>query len=330
MFGSHLSIAGSMCNALLEGERLGLDTVQVFTRNQQQWMAKPLDPAMVAEWHAHIRRLGWGGRTVSHASYLINLASPDDALWRKSIDLMRDELERCEALGIPFLVHHPGAFTTSSRPAGIARIAAAYRELFRDTRGGATVACLENTVGSGTNLGREFEELARLRAAIIDATGEPARVAFCFDTCHAHAGGYDLSSRESAARVLREFDGACGLAHLRVVHVNDSKGALGSRRDLHAHIGTGTIGAPDLAASGFATVINHPALAAVPMILETPKGNDPSGVPHDALNLARLRALLARGGPAPAHARTPRKSSRPGGSGARRGQQSRPAPRKRR
>ena len=302
LLGSHLSIAGSMTNALREGEALGLDTVQVFTKNQQQWKAKDLDPAAVAEWTGEVKRLGWGGRTVSHASYLINLASPDDELWAKSIDLMTIEVQRCEQLGIPFLVHHPGAYTTSDAEAGMARIAKAYKELFKRTKGYTTVSCLENTVGSGSNLGRTFEELARMRAMIAEATGQPARVGFCIDTCHAHAGGYDLSSRASAAAVLDELDRTCGLAHVRALHLNDSAKPLGSRADRHAHIGEGTIGAPPgkggkpakvaMKDTGFAAFLNHPTLAGVPAILETPKGNDPKGTPWDTMNLKRLRSMM--------------------------------------
>lgn len=292
VFGSHLSIAGSMVNALHEGERLGLDTVQVFTKNQQQWKAKPLDPAMVREWRAELARLGWEGRTVSHASYLINLASPDNVLWRKSIDLMTDEIERCETLSIPYLVHHPGAYTTSTPAEGIARIGKAYAELFRRTKGYATVSCLEDTVGSGSNLGRTIEELALLRSAIVEATGEPARVGFCLDSCHLHAGGYDLSDRAAAARVIDEFNRVCGLKHLHVMHLNDSKAATGSRRDLHAHIGAGTIGRKSLRRSGFAAIVNHPALARIPKILETPKGTTKAGTAYDTLNLRRLKRLI--------------------------------------
>lgn len=292
VFGSHLSIAGSMVNALHEGEKLGLDTVQVFTKNQQQWKARPLDAAMVGEWRAEVARLGWEGRTVSHASYLINLASPDDELWRKSVDLMTEEIERCEALGIPYLVHHPGAFTTSSAAEGVARIAKAYREVFRRTAGYSTVSCLEDTVGSGSNLGRTMEELARLRGMIIDSTGEPGRIGFCLDSCHLHAGGYDLSERAAAARVLEEFDRICGMKHLRVMHLNDSKAPAGSRRDLHAHIGEGTIGRKSLRRSGFAAIMNHPALRVVPKILETPKGTTRAGTAYDTLNLRRLKRLI--------------------------------------
>lgn len=299
MFGSHLSIAGGMCNALSEGERLGLDTVQVFTKNQQQWKCKPLADDAVREWRAHCDRLGWTGRTVSHASYLINLASPDDELWNKSIDLMTIELERCEALGIPLLVHHPGAYTTSDEESGLKRIADAYRELFTRTAGFATVSCLENTVGSGSNLGAPFEQLARLADMIAQTTEEPERLGFCFDTCHAHAAGYDMASRPAAEATLQAFDAACGIHRLRVVHLNDSKGVRGSRRDRHAHIGEGTIGggtaAARLARSGFAAVVNHPALAGVPKILETPKEDTAAGTPMDRVNLRRLRKLIEGG-----------------------------------
>ena len=310
MFGSHLSIAGSMVNALREGESLGFDTVQVFTKNQQQWQAKPLDPAMVREWKAEVARLGWDrgcddarggtsrGRIVSHASYLINLASVNPELWRKSVDLMTDEIERCEALGIPFLVHHPGSFVGDDLATGIANIARAYAELSRRSRGYATLLCLEGTAGAGSHIGGPLEHLAALREAIVAGGFEAPRVGFCLDTCHLHAAGHDLRTTGSAAEVLRRFDALCGLANLRVLHVNDSKGTLGSRLDRHAHIGEGEIApraTPDaLAASGFATLLNHPALARVPKVMETPKGLAKGRVPFDTLNLNRLRSLAGR------------------------------------
>ncbi len=278
-----------MVNALDEADRLGMDCVQVFTKNQQQWKVRPLTEAEVREWRARVAALGWqDGRTVSHASYLINLASPDDDLWRKSIDLMTVEMERSEALGISFLVHHPGAFTSSSRAAGLARIAEAYRDLFARTAGFKTVNCLENTVGSGSNLGSTFDELAALRNMIIEGAGQPHRIGFCIDTCHAHAAGYDLSTEASAKAAIDELAGSCGLEHVRVLHLNDSRAACGSRRDLHEHIAKGTIGAP-----GFRVVLNHRGLAGRPMIMETPKGDTESGTAFDTLNLRRLRGYLA-------------------------------------
>lgn len=296
MFGSHLSIAGSMLNALEEARKLKLDTVQVFTKNQQQWRVKPLDDALVRDWKAELARLGWENRTVSHASYLINLASPDDELWRKSIDLMTVEIERCETLSIPFLVHHPGAYTTSDADKGLSRIAKAYKTLFKRTEGFSVVCCLEDTVGSGSNLGRTFEELADLRARILDHGCESRRVGYCFDTCHAHAGGYEMSERRAAEGVLDEFDRVCGLSNLRVVHMNDSMKEAGSRRDRHAHIGEGTIGRSTrisaLRESGFAAVVNRPDLRSVPKIMETPKGATEAGTAYDTLNLRRLKKLM--------------------------------------
>ncbi|MFZ4573631.1 MAG: deoxyribonuclease IV [Phycisphaerales bacterium] len=308
MFGSHLSIAGSMLNALREAQELGLDTVQVFTKNQQQWKAKPLDPALVSEWNAEIDRLGWRGRIVSHASYLINLASCSDELFGKSVDLMTDELERCEALGIAFLVHHPGSFVNWTLEEGLARIAAAYKELFKRTAGFKTVACLEGTVGAGSTIGGPFEHLASLRERIGAATGSPERIGFCLDTCHMHAFGYDMSTEESARACLAEFDRVCGERNLKVWHVNDSKGKLGSKLDRHEHIGEGWIGggaaahtgegrfdAAKLRGSGFAFVVNHPAFAGVPKIMETPKDDreQDDGTPLDAMNVARLKSLMA-------------------------------------
>jgi deoxyribonuclease-4 len=311
VFGSHLSIAGSMVNALLEAESLGMDTVQVFTKNQQQWKVNPLDEGMVRDWHAHLKRLGWQGRTVSHASYLINLASVNDELWAKSVNLMTVEVERCEVLGIPFLIHHPGSYTGSSLEHGLRRITDAYAEIFQRTRGYKTISCLEGTVGAGSLIGGRFEHLASLRESIAAATGQPDRVGFCLDTCHMHAAGYDMSTREAADAAMADFDRVCGLGHLRVFHINDSKGATGSKLDRHQHIGEGTIGGglkrpthARLGASGFAAVVNHPHCRLIPKILETPKEEvrartakrgEPGKKPPkrlDSINLQRLKSLM--------------------------------------
>jgi deoxyribonuclease IV len=292
MFGSHLSIAGNLSNALREAESLGMDTVQVFTKNQQQWKVPPLSANTIAEWKSEVARLGWQGRTVAHASYLINLASPDDRLWEKSIRLMRVELERCEAMEIPLLVHHPGSSTTSTPESGMKRLVLAYRRLLKETRGFGTISCLENTVGSGANLGGPFEQLADLRARICEATGEEGRIGFCFDSCHAHAFGYDMSSRAGGAETLAALDRTCGLSNVRALHINDSKGARGSRLDRHEHIGEGSLSPKSLSDSGFAAFVSHPRFHATPKILETPKGNNKDGTSFDTVNLRRLRKLL--------------------------------------
>ncbi len=316
MFGSHLSISGGMVNALLEAEQLGLDTVQVFTKNQQQWKAPPLADAAVKDWVGALKRLGWQTRTVSHASYLINLASCDDELFGKSVDLMTDEIERCEALSIPHLVHHPGSFVGWTREKGIARIAAAYKELFKRTKGAKVISCLEGVTGAGSQIGGPFEDLAGLRAAIIDATGDAGRVGFCLDSCHLHAAGHDMSTLAAGTATLKRFDEICGLKIVKVWHINDSKGALGSKLDRHDHIGMGHVGGSPvkhvkpgkkaegsfsskrLADSGFAAIVQHPAFGEVPKIMETPKEDAKAAKGMavskraDSVNLKRLRGLL--------------------------------------
>lgn len=309
MFGSHLSIAGGMVNALQKAGELKLDCVQVFTKNQRQWAVKPLADTDRDAWLAELTRMGWledplpgGSRcVVSHNSYLINLASPDPEAWERSCALQRVELERCEALRIPFCVSHPGAHLGESRKpaepnvldgtltrderAGLARIAKALDRLHRENRGGTTITCLETTVGAGTNLGYDFHHLARIR----DLVKQPERVGFCLDTCHVTAAGYDMTTRARADDVLGRFDEICGLSSLYVVHVNDSLGAVGSRKDRHAHIGLGTCGM-----ACFEAVVNHPGLADVPMVLETPKEDDDKGRPWDLVNIRRLKRLIAR------------------------------------
>jgi deoxyribonuclease-4 len=298
MFGSHLSIAGSMSNALAEAETLGLDTVQVFTKNQRQWKVTPLADEARDEWLAGLARLGWTTRTVAHNSYLVNLASPNDEAWEKSVALQREEIERCEALSIPLLVSHPGAHLSSGEDAGLQRIADAYLRLFKETPGYANVVCVENTVGSGTNLGGPFEHLASIRARVIEGAARAKvdpdeaarRIAFCFDTCHAHAFGHPMTTEPDARATLDSFDAICGEGTLRVVHANDSKAPAGSRRDLHEHIGRGTIGL-----EGFRAVVNRASLAGVPKIMETPKGEAPEsegGGPWDLINLSALKGLL--------------------------------------
>jgi deoxyribonuclease-4 len=252
-----------------------------------------------------MRRLGWHrargpARVVSHASYLVNLASPDRETWNRSVKLMRVELERCEALAIPLLVVHPGSHLGEPRPrseplplegpvsrderAGLARVVRALDRLARELPGYRVVTCLETTAGTGTTLGWAFPQLAWVRASV----REPQRVAFCFDTCHVTAAGYDLRSGRSAKAVLQAFAAHCGLDRMRVVHMNDSLGDVGSRRDRHAHIGRGRCGL-----DCFRTIVNLSALARVPKIIETPKGSV-KGVPWDVVNVRRLRRLIPR------------------------------------
>jgi deoxyribonuclease-4 len=288
MFGSHLSIAGGMHNALLEAERLEMTCVQVFTKNQQQWQAKPLDPAAIDAWKSHCSRLNFA-HTVSHDSYLINLASPDDALWRKSIDLFVEELSRCIILGIPYLVTHPGAHTGSGEEAGLKRVAQGLDEVHKrlpPSRGKNAapppVTCLEITAGQGTCLGHRLEHLA----TIIELSKSPERLAVCLDTAHLFAAGYDFRGRKYATFV-KEIEKTVGLDRIKVLHLNDSKKELGSRVDRHDHIGRGTIGL-----EGFKPIVRDKRWKNVPKILETPKGPDDKGREWDEVNLETLKGLM--------------------------------------
>jgi deoxyribonuclease IV len=301
MFGSHLSVAGGMTQALDEARTLGLDCVQVFTKNQQQWNVKPLDPSAINTWKAALAHPDqWPAqpqpapRVTSHASYLINMASPDPELRAKSIALMKIELDRCAALGIELLVFHPGAATSGTPDDAIHNIAHACSQLLQQTANSSTVLCLENVAGAGTTIGRTLDELAHLRRLILANTPSSAhtRIGFCLDTCHAHAAGYDLSSPDSANRFMDQVEDTLGVPHVRCWHFNDSKGPAASRLDRHQHIGEGTIGM-----LGFATILKRPWVHNLPKIMETPKGpEDTKGAKPakawDLINLHRLRGLM--------------------------------------
>ncbi len=300
-YGSHLSVAGGLHLALEEAARLKLDSVQIFTKNQRQWSSPPLAQEQVERWRATLREIGWVDpslRVVSHNSYLANLASPDDEQRRRSIALQRSELERCEELGIGSCVMHPGAHLGQARRpgdpnklrsapsadelAGIKRIAAALDEIHASLPGARCMTCLETTTGAGTNLGYDFAHLAAIRNLV----REPERVGICLDTCHVVAAGYDMSTPAKATAVLDEFDSVCGLEHLRVVHVNDSAGLLGSRRDRHAHIGQGCCGE-----ACFRGILVRRELRETPMILETPKDGSLGGQACDLANIETLESI---------------------------------------
>lgn len=302
MFGSHLSVAGGLEHALAEAKSLGCDCVQIFTRNQRRWDNPPISKDEIARWSEGIAALGWDQpgppRVVSHNSYLVNLAAPPGETRTRSIKAQRQELERCEALGIELCVAHPGAHLGTPPPkkmplplgeppsadelAGLGRIVEALDRIHRDLPGFRVRTLLETTVGSGTNLGYDFGHLAMIRERI----AEPDRVGFCFDTCHVTAAGWDMTTTTKAAAVLGTFDEVCGLARIGAFHMNDSKGAVGSRLDRHAHIGEGTCGQ-----ACFRAICGDPRFASIPKILETAKELDADQVAWDAVNLRRLRAM---------------------------------------
>ncbi len=306
MFGSHLSIAGGMTNALAEARELHLQTVQVFTRNQQQWAAPPLAPETTAAFRSQLADLGFD-QVVAHDSYLINLATTDAELRQKSIAAFTHELERCEQLAIKYLVTHMGAHGGNGETVGISNIITALRQiLFRAS--GNTVICLETTAGQGTCLGYKFEHLADVMAGV----GENSRLAVCLDTCHVLAAGYDITTEAGTEKMLAEFDRVIGLKYLRVMHLNDSKKPLGSRVDRHTHIGHGHVGL-----SAFAAICRNPQFMQIPKILETPKEMAPNGLPWDRNNLDVLIALTNGETPVlvplEADSRPAKKSAKPAG-----------------
>lgn len=283
--GAHMSAAGGLFQIFARGEAAGCRTLQLFTKNERQWQAKPLAEDDIARFKAEAARSGLGP-LIAHDSYLINLASPKDDLWERSIDAFADELVRCEQLGIPYLVTHPGAHTGSGVEAGLQRVATALDRLFEVGTGGDVTVLLETTAGQGTCLGGCFEELAQL----IELLRYPERVAVCADTCHMFAAGYDISTAEGYAATFDRLIELVGLSRIKAFHLNDSKGALGSRLDRHEAIGDGQIGL-----EGFRYLINDPRFCTLPMVLETPKGADAA---EDIRNLKTLRSLRAQPVPA--------------------------------
>ena len=283
-FGAHLSIAGGMRHALREALRLKFDTLQVFVKNQRQWRAAPLRPDDLACWH---ELLAAGGLTpvVAHATYLVNLASFDQALYERSRHAFAEELARCQTLAIPYLVVHPGAAGPQPVEDALARVAAALNRVFREHPDLETMPLLETTAGQGTALGRSFTELGE----IIRLLDEPQRVGVCVDTCHVFAAGYDIRDPKAYRRMISEARQTVGLERIRCWHLNDCKGECGSRVDRHAHIGHGRIGT-----AGFHNVLADRRFRGVPMILETPKGENETGREWDRINLQRLRTIATR------------------------------------
>lgn len=278
--GAHMSAAGGADLAITRAAAFEMDACQLFTKNANQWNAKPLDPAVIERFLANKSSLGVT-HFVAHDSYLINCASPADELWEKSQLALKTELDRCDQLEIPFLVSHPGGHVGSGEEAGIARVAEAINRIFESRPDRTTMLLLETTAGQGSHLGRRFEEIA----GIIDRIEDKSRVGVCFDTCHVFAAGYDLRDQASYDATMTEFDQVIGLDQLKVFHLNDSKKGLGSRVDRHAHIGEGELGLEP-----FRFLMNDARFEGVPGVLETPKGDDET---EDARNMATLKSLIA-------------------------------------
>lgn len=281
ILGAHESMAGGYYKAVEIAQRTGCDCVQLFTKNNNQWRAKEITEEDVQRFQASLVELSIT-HPLSHSSYLINLAAPDAELWKKSIDAMVVELQRAGMLGIPYVVMHPGSFTTSSEAKGLKRIASAINTIHRQTTDADATILLENTAGQGSNLGWQFEHLAH----IMDGVKAPDRLGVCFDTCHAHAAGYPMGTEKDYKATMRQLNQTVGVKQVKAFHLNDSKRELGSRVDRHERIGRG-----DLGLEPFRYLLNDRRFRKVPMYLETPKGEE-DGEDLDVINLRTLRALV--------------------------------------
>lgn len=275
-----MSIAGGVSHALERAASVCSNAVQVFTKNNRQWAGPPVDAADVERWQVEMPAQGLT-YAVSHASYLINLASPRDDLWEKSLAAQSDELQRAHAYAIRHVVLHPGSHVGAGVEFGVARIAAALNRIHAEApECSDTLTCLELMAGQGATIGRSLQELR----AIIEQVEERSRVGVCLDTCHAFAAGYDLRTADAYEQFMDQVELEIGLNQVCVWHFNDSKGTLGSNLDRHTHIGDGEIGK-----DGFGYILNDPRWEGVAMLLETPKEDN---LDEDRMNLARLVALV--------------------------------------
>jgi deoxyribonuclease-4 len=284
LFGAHMSIAGGCHNALLLAEKYGCATVQLFTKNASQWEAKALTDEAIRTFRRTLRKVRLRF-PMAHDSYLINLASPDDALFRKSVAAFIDELRRAEQLGLRYLVTHPGACLDAGEEAGLSRIVSALDEVHERCPDCRVQILLETTAGQGSTLGHRFEHLA----SILERVETPKRLGVCFDTCHVFAAGYPLAPAAAYQATMRAFDKLIGLSRIRAFHINDSLKGQGSRVDRHAHIGQGQLGLEP-----FRLLVNDPHFRNRPMVLETPK-ESVNGQDMDAVNLDVLRKLVESG-----------------------------------
>lgn len=277
--GAHCSAAGGVFTALERAKQIGATALQLFTRNNNQWISKPLKDEEVEKFKA-LRAQSDLGQIIAHNSYLINLCAADKDTLTKSRKAMKDEIERCALLDIPYVNFHPGSHMGAGEDDGIKKIADSLNIVHEQTKNARVLSVLETTAGQGTTLGYTFEQLR----AIIDLVEDKKRMAVCADTCHIFAAGYEIRTEHSWEKTFDEFDDIIGLRHLVCFHANDSKKNLGSRVDRHEHIGAGFIGV-----FCFRNLMNDPRFRSLPKIIETPKSND---MHEDVENLAKLRSLI--------------------------------------
>jgi len=279
LLGAHTSTAGGVSKAITLAEKLGFTAIQIFSKNNNRWEAKPLDPLEVDKFKSL-----WNDSEiefiVTHDSYLINLCAKSDVNLVKSRNAFIDELERCEILGIKHLNFHPGAHGGQGEEDGLKMVAESLNFAHQKTTGFQVSSMIELTAGQGTNLGYKFEHIAK----IIELVDNPQRITTCIDTAHIFAAGYNIKDESEYEKVINDFDSIIGLDKLKCFHVNDSKKELGSRVDRHENIGQGYIGL-----EGFRNIMNDKRLMHIPKILETPKGKEQL---EDIENIKVLKSLI--------------------------------------
>ncbi len=281
LLGAHVSITGGVENAPPRAKALGCDVMQIFSKNQMQWKAAPLKPEGIEAFKAGLKEHALGP-TLVHCSYLLNCASVDDELWQKSIDGLVVEIERADALGIPYITFHPGSPKDKGAEWGCKRVGDAVALAIERTKGTKPMILLETNAGQGAAVGRTFAELAMMREAVPGAARK--RVGVCFDTCHVYVSGYDIRTEEGYADTFDTFDNEIGLEHLKAFHLNDSKEGLDSKKDRHATIGEGKLGL-----DAFRRLVNDKRFADLPGYLETPGGEE-----SYADEIKTLRKLVAK------------------------------------
>jgi deoxyribonuclease IV len=279
LLGAHMSIAGEVGESLHRGKLIGCDCIQIFTKSSRQWASKPYTEEQIANFKRNQRETGIES-VIAHDSYLLNLGAPDETLRKRSVGGFIDELERCEALGVPYLVAHPGAHVGSGVDAGVKTVARSIDEAHAACKGFTTKVALEITAGQGTVLGSSFEQMAQ----IFNAVTEHERLRLCFDTEHAFAAGYDLRTDDGYDRTFKELDEHIGIKRIVAFHLNDSLKPLNSRVDRHEHIGKGHLGA-----DAFRRLLHDARFFGVTMCLETEPGDEMKEIAED---LATLRSLL--------------------------------------
>lgn len=274
-----MSIEGGVENAPLRGKKAGCQVIQIFTKNNNRWNSRQLTDKDIRNFKENSIDTGVIP-SASHTAYLINLASPNTEIYKKSLEAFYDEMERAERLGLPYLIFHPGAHLGSGENTGLKKIADSINILLKKASDFKLMLLLETTAGQGSHLGYKFEHLSE----IIEMVDEKGKMGVCLDTCHIFAAGYDISNEYGYKKTFEDFNKIIGIDKLKAFHINDSKKELGSRVDRHEHIGKGKLGL-----TAFRLLLNDTRFKNVPMILETPKGKT---MREDRRNLSVLKGLI--------------------------------------